>query len=237
MRAAGSAGPTPPLPDVGKLSSVATARITSTRGLLLPIEKYDATPAERNVVADAITVAVRRCMAGFGLGWSPATRPVQRAGTAAGAGLRHRGPGTAATLGYHAEAGGPAAEAACWSAADRQLTVYGRARDVPASHGSDVPRQEGACRWLREQGLAAIVGDPTSIPTASPTRSSSRWGPTGARGCPGSGRQSRLVRCMARAGYRFSDRWRRPPARRLPARSPPPPRSGPRSPTSGARTG
>lgn len=202
-----ASGPTPLVPDVGTPSSVATARITSTRGLLLPIEKYDATAAERNVVADAITVAVRGCMAGFGLGWSPA--PV-RYRTPAPQLARAYGvadPATAASLGYHAEAGGSAPT----SPADQQLTpdqltVYAGARDhsgMPTAatfHGKKVPA--GGCA---ERGLATIVGDPTLDPDSAADQILISMGARARKDARVEAAIASWSRCMARAGYSYAD--------------------------------
>jgi len=202
-----ASGPTPPLPDVGKLSSVATARITSTRGLLLPIEKYDAMPAERNVVADAIAVAVRKCMAGFGLGWSPA--PVRYSATAPQLARAYgiADPRTAATLGYHAEAAGPAPKPpADQQLTPDQLTVYGGARDrsgkptAATFHGKKVPA--GGCA---EQGLAAIVGDPTLDPDSVADQILISMGARARKDARVVAAIASWSRCMAGAGYRFSD--------------------------------
>lgn len=202
-----ASGPTPPLPGVGQLSSVATAPITSTRGLRLPIEKYDATAAERTVVGDAITSAVGKCMAGFGLGWSPApirfTAPAPQLARAYGI----ADPRTAATLGYHAEAGGSApTPPADQRLTPDQLTVYAGAHDrsgKPAAarfHGKTVPA--GGCA---QQGLIAIVTDPDLDPDSVADQILISMGERARRDARVVSAIESWSSCMRQAGYQFSD--------------------------------
>jgi hypothetical protein len=202
-----ASSPVPSLSDVGSLPPVATARITSTRGLLLPIEKYDATAAERTVVGDAIALSVTRCMAGFGLSWSPEparfSTPVPQLARAYGV----ADPLTAASRGYHVPTDSrPATAPSGQHLTPEQVRVYSGARDASGKPvaarfgGKKVP--VGGCA---QQGLVSIVADPDLDPDSVADQILISMGERARKDVRVVAAIAAWSSCMRRAGYQFSD--------------------------------
>ncbi|MDQ1739624.1 MAG: hypothetical protein QOE53_1276 [Pseudonocardiales bacterium] len=197
---------TPSLSDVGVLPSVSTPRITTTEGMQLPIERYDATAAERKIVGDAVDFWVGKCMSSFGLSWVPAgsddRQPVPQLVRAYGV----ADPVTAAELGYHTAGDSSGKPLSPPRLTPDQIKVYGGARDGSGRPKAALFRDKmvpaGGCA---RQGLVAVVDDPELDPNSVADQILISMGAKARSDARVAAVIASWSSCMSRAGYQFSD--------------------------------
>jgi hypothetical protein len=156
-------GPRAALSDVGSLGQLGIARITSTNGLLLPVESREATPAERDVVDDAISARVSSCMASFGLSWTwqPSHNPPPIHQLLRAYGIADRS--VALKRGYHAApvARQPAAPALT---PEQKLVYLGSPVGAGGAKTSSFKGRTVPAGGCGQQSVLAVVGDPNLDP-------------------------------------------------------------------------